>query len=186
MDSSFVPAQGLILVGSGGVSDIRDAIIEYDGLVREESPAVFRVELHPQSSGEVAVVLPDGLPSYDLANMTVWLSAPPGQLDVNGAASWLVAPKSGLKYFLEPEYDNPHGDTLLGSNSAGQSIRVYVPETGVSEVSADHAYWDQPEIETSSQPIVIELTLDTDTSFGNPDFVVNSPKDHDWNRGWRE
>lgn len=186
MDSPFVPAQGLVLVTNGSASDVRDAIIEYDGLVREEKPAVFRVELHPQSSGKVAVVLPDGLPAYDLANMTIWLSAPPDQLEVYEAVSWLAAPGNGLQYYLEPEYDNPSGDTLLGSNNLGQSIRVYVPETGVSEISAAHAYEEQPEIEVSPQPVVIELTLDTGTSFGNPRFVVDSPRDHDWLRSWAE
>lgn len=182
LDSTFKPAQGWILVENGSLSDVRAAIGDYDGLAREERPRVFRVELHPQSSGAVAVVLPDGIPAYDLANMTGWLSAPPDQVDVNGAASWIVAPGDGVKYYLEPETANPQGDTLIGASALGQPVRVYLPETGISEVSSVHLYKEEPKIELSPQPDKFEVTLDTSTAFGNHPFVVNSPKDHDWRR----
>jgi hypothetical protein len=180
VDASFKPAQGWILVKNGSASDVKTAISDYDGLVREERPGVFRVELHPQSSGAVAVVLPDGFPAYDLANMTGWLSAPPDQEDVHGVASWITAPGNGVKYYLEPETSNPSGDTLIGASALGQPVRVSLPETGMSEVSSAHPYREEPELEISRQPVTIEVTLDTSTAFGNPEFVVNSPKDHDW------
>jgi len=182
IDTSFEPAQGWILVENGSMADVKAAIIDYDGLVREERPGLFRVELHPQSSGAVAVVLPDGFPAYDLANMTGWLSAPPDQEDVYGAASWITSPGNGVKYYLEPETSNPWGDTLIGANALGQPVRVSLPETGMSEISSAYSYRDEPNIEVSPQPIMIEVMLDTSTDFGNPQFVVNSPKDHDWRR----
>ena len=181
-DVSFKPAQGWILVKNGSVSDVKAAVRDYDVLVREERPGVFRVELHPQSSGAVAVMLPDGFPAYDLANMTGWLSAPPDQEDVYDAASWITAPGNGVKYYLEPEISNLLGDTLIGASALGQSVRVYLPETGMSEVSSARSYRNEPGIEISPQPVTIEVTLDTSTAFGNPQFVVNSPKDHDWRR----
>ena len=52
----------------------------------------------------------------------------------------------------------------------------------MSEVSSIHLYKEEPEIEISQQPVKIEVTLDTTTGFGNPEFMVNSPKDHDWGR----
>ena len=179
-DGSFKPAQGWILVKSGSVSDVKAAIRAYDGLRRPEHPGVFRVELHPQASGAVAVVLPDGLPAYDLVNMTGWLSAPPDQEGVSGVACWITAPGSEIKYYLEPEASNSWGDTLIGASTLGQSVRVSLPETGLSEVSASHSYKEEPEIKISPQPVAIEVTLDTNTAFGNYKFVVNSPKDHDW------
>ena len=182
VDGSFKPAQGWILVKNGSVLDVKAAIVDYDGLTREEHPGVFRVELHPQSSGAVAVVLPDGFPAYDLANMTGWLSAPPDQIDVYDAVSWITAPGNGIKYHLEPETSNSSGDTLIGASTLGQSIRVSLPETGMSEVSASHSYREEPKIEISPQPVTIEVTLDTSTAFGNPKFIVNSPKDHVWRR----
>lgn len=182
VDGSFKPAQGWILVKNGSASDMKEAISAYDGLVREEHPGAFRVELHPQKSGAVAVVLPDGFPAYDLANMTGWLNAPPDQEDVYDAVSWITGPGNGIKYYLEPETSNPWGDTLIGANTLGQSVRVFLPETGMSEVSAPHPYREEPQIEISPQPVTIEVTLDTNTAFGNPQFVVNSPKDHDWHR----
>ncbi|MEO8366765.1 MAG: hypothetical protein ABI538_11210 [Pseudoxanthomonas sp.] len=182
IDGSFKPAQGWILVKNGSVSDVEAAIGDYDGLTKEERLGVFRVELHPQSSGAVAVVLPDGFPAYDLANMTGWLSAPPDQEDVHDAASWITAPGNGIKYYLEPETNNSWGDTLVGASTLGQSVRVSLPETGMSEVSASYPYKEEPEIEISPQPVTIKVTLDTSTTFGNPQFIVNSPKDHDWSR----
>ena len=182
VDPSFKAALGWILVENGSVADVKAAISDYDGLVREERPGLFRVELHLQSSGAVAVVLPDGFPAYDLANMTGWLSAPPDQEDVYGAVSWITAPGNGIKYYLEPETSNSWGDTLIGASAAGQPVRVSLPETGMSEVSSIHLYKEEPEIEISQQPVKIEVTLDTNTGFGNPEFMVNSPKDHDWGR----
>ena len=180
VDPAFKPAQGWILVENGSMEDVKAAIRDYDGLVREERPGLFRVELHPQSSGAVAVVLPDGFPAYDLANMTGWLSAPPDREDVYGAVSWITAPGNGIKYYLEPETSNSWGDTLIGASSVGQPVRVSLPETGMSEVSSTYLYKVEPEIEISPQPVKIEVTLDTNTGFGNPQFIVNSPKDHDW------
>lgn len=185
-DTSFTPVTGWILVMNGSVSDVEAAIVDYDGLAREVRPGVFRVELHPQSNGAVAVILPDGLPAYDLANMTGWLSAPPNQQDVYDAAAWITAPGDGIKYYLKPETSNPSGDTLIGSSTLGQSIRVFLPETGISKTSKPQAYIDEPEFETSPNPVTLEITLDTDTSFGNPRFVINSPLDHDWIQSWRD
>ncbi|MBJ6983016.1 hypothetical protein [Luteimonas sp. MC1572] len=142
VDLLLKPAQGWILVENGSAADVKAAISDYGALVMEERPGIFLVELHPQSSGAVAVVLPGGLPAYDLANMTGWLSAPPDQEDVYGAASWITSPSSGVKYYLEPETSNPWGDTLIGASALGQPVRVYLPETGMSGVSsaaaADH------------------------------------------------
>ncbi|MBJ6981961.1 hypothetical protein [Luteimonas sp. MC1572] len=180
VDLLLKPAKGWILVENGSAADVKAAISDYDALVMEARPGIFLVELHPQSSGAVAVVLPGGLPAYDLANMTGWLSAPPDQEDVYGAASWITSPSSGVKYYLEPETSNPWGDTLIGASALGQPVRVYLPETGMSGVSSAHSYREEPEIEISPQPITIEVTLDTSVSFGNPDFVVNSPRDHNW------
>ncbi len=180
VDDSFKPAQGWILVKNGSAFEVGAAVIEYDSLMREEIPGTFRIELHPQSGGAVAVVLPNGLPAYDLANMTGWLHAPPGQETVHDAASWITSPGSGTKYYLEPEISNPWSDTLIGASASGQSVRVSLPETGMSEVSASYSYREEPEIEISSQPVIIEVTLDTSTAFGNPMFLLNSPKDHDW------
>lgn len=177
----FTPAQGWILVKNGSIADVRAAITEYDNLARDEQPAAFRVQLHPQSNGTVAVLLPDGFPVYDLANMTVWLSAPPDQENVHDAVSWITAPGNGAKYYLEPEVDNPWGDTLIGASTEGLSVRVYVPETGVSKASSRHvSYKEEPAIELSPNPTTIGVVLDTNTAFGNPAFDVNSPDEHSW------
>ena len=182
LESPFKPAQGWILVKNGRVSDIGAAIRDYDGLARDERPGVFRVELHPQTDGSVAVVLPDGFPAYHLANMTGWLSAPPDLESVHGAHSWITAPGDGIKSYLEPETSNAWGDTLIGASTLGRSIRVFLPETGISETFQSRTYREEPQIQISPLPVTMEVTLDTNTAFGNPRFTVNRPMDHDWHR----
>lgn len=184
-DTSFTPATGWILVMNGSVSDVAAAIRDYDGLAREVRPGTFRVELHPQSNSAVAVILPDGLPAYDLVNMTGWLSAPPAQQEVYDAVVWITAPGDGIRYYLQPETNNPAGDTLIGASTLGQSIRVFLPETGISKISKPQTYRDKPEIEASPNPVTLKITLDTDTTLGNPRFVINSPLDHDWIQSWQ-
>ncbi len=174
VDVSFKPAQGWILVSKGSPSAIKSAIVQYDNLYIAERPGTFRVQLHPQSDGSVAVLLPDGLPAYDLVNMTGWLNAPPDHSDVSGAVVWMRAPAEGARYYLEAEAENPHGDTLIGASSTGQSVRVHVPETGLLEDLAERSYRKEQKIETSPNPTTINVVLETSTAFGNPDFELCS------------
>lgn len=48
VDDSFKPARGWILVENGSASEVKATIVEYDSLVREERPGIFRIELHPR------------------------------------------------------------------------------------------------------------------------------------------
>ena len=179
-EAEFTAVEGTILVREGTLSDIRAAIVEYDGLTREQVPGVFRVELHPQAAGGAAILFPDGLPAYDMANMTGWLNAPPCQESVYDAVAWTTSPGDGAHYHLSPELENEWGDTLIGTREDGRSVRVYLPETGMSQISAGSTYVGVPDIEISPAPQVLEITLDKHTGFGNPRLVVNHPDDHDW------
>ena len=179
-DSLFEPSNGWILVSNGTIQEVELAIRDYDRIRVNRYPGHFRIELHPQRNGKVAVRFPDGFPAYDLPNLTGWLSAPPDQPKVSGAECWITSPGNGEKYYLEPELSNPWGDTLIGASSSGTSVRVSLPETGLSEVSSSYAYKVEPEIEFVEDPVMIRVTLDTNTHFGNPTFVIDSPKDHDW------
>lgn len=170
---AFTPSQGWILVRHGSVEDVRGAIVEYDGLTREIRPAVFRMELHPQRAGGVAILLPDGLPAYDLANLAGWLDAPPGREDdVHGAIAWLVSPTSGVKFSLVPEAANEEGDTMLGASGDGASIRIWQPEGRASLIPQRVVYQPEPDIDIARDPMSMEVTLDTNPAFGNPGFVI--------------
>lgn len=174
-DPDFVPARGWILVRHGTVEDIQAAIVDYDGLAREERPGTFEVELHPQANGSVAVRFPQGLPAYDMTNMTGWLDAPPDQPDVGDAAVWMTSPGNGREYSLWPEHDNAWGDTLVGASADGLSVRVYLPECALQAISMTQAYAAEPDIEKSPAPVRLRITLDTNTGFGNPRFLVEGP-----------
>ena len=179
-EGSFKAVEGIILVREGSLADIKAAIVEYDGLTLESEPEVFRVELHPQSAGGVAVLFPNGLPAYDMANMTGWLNAPPCQEAVYDAVSWATSPGDGAHYHFSPELENAWGDTLIGTREDGRTVRVYLPETGMSKLSARSMYVQSPDIEISAAPDVLEVTLDKGVGFGNPRLMVNHPDDHDW------
>lgn len=179
-ESDFLSAKGWVLVEHGSVEEVRAAISDYDSLAREEIAETFKVELHEQQDGSIAVLFPHGLPSYDIANITVWLDAPPNQENVYGAKLWVSAPDGSNEYFLKPEVENQWGDTLIGSSKSGTSIRIYVPETGMSEVSQLVEYQPEPTISLSSNPVSFTITLDTDISWANPMLSVNQPIDHDW------
>lgn len=173
-DPAFEPAQGWILVAHGSLSAIESAIIEYDSLYLPNRPGSFKIQLHPQSDGSVAVMLPDGLPAYDLANLAGWLNAPPDQIDVSDAVAWITAPADGTRYYLEPDPDNPFGDTLVGASSTGQSVRIYLPETGLMQDCTDCSYREEPEIEISTNPTTVAVALETSTEFGNPEFRLSA------------
>lgn len=176
----FEAAKGMIIVHHGGVEKVREAIIDYDEMLKEVYPKQFPVILQEIDGGKVAVILPKGFPAYDLANMTGWLNAPPDLPEVYGAESWLTSPKTDITYYLFPESENKRGDTLLGSTVDGKSVRVYLPETGLSYVSKPVNYQSEPTVMQSAINHELMVTLDTITSFGNPDFVVNKPKDFRW------
>jgi hypothetical protein len=172
-ESEFVSTHGWVLVKNGSVSEIREAILDYDAIAKEQIPKLFRVELHPQENSTIAVLFPDGLPSYDMANITVWLDAPPEQENVYGARSWLTTPETKIKYYLKPEVENEWGDTLIGASEKGVSIRVHVPETGIEKISKTVVYEREPKIELNSNPMKFSITLDADISWANPMFIVN-------------
>lgn len=175
------PATGWILV-DGSVEDVAAAVRDYAWLFEpRHHPVRFRVELHPQDDGKVAVLLPDGLPTYHLPNFTTWLSAPPEQEQVEGAVGWMTAPDGKRRYYLEPELANPAGDTVIASDAGGRQVRVWLPTGAVSALSSTGQYRPQPEILRSATPVVLELVydkIDIACGFGgNPRFVPNRPAD---------
>ena len=172
-DPDFTASQGWILVHHGSPREVQKAIAEYDELAREIRPGVFRIELHQQQDGRVAVLLPDGLPAYDLVNMTGWLDAPPEEIDAYGANAWIVSPTTGTKYSLMPDVANTWGDTMLGASVEGISIRLQIPEGRASEIPQHVPYQVEPHIDLVSDPIRMNVTLDTNTQFGNPGFVID-------------
>jgi hypothetical protein len=84
------------------------------------------------------------------------------------------------EYFLKPEVENEWGDTLVGSSNSGTSIRIYVPETGMSEITQTLEYEPEPRISLHSKPVSFSITLDTDISWANPMLSINKPIDHGW------
>ncbi len=173
IDPDFKPAQGWILVTHTSMKAIELAIADYDRLYIPERPGTFKIQLHPQSSGSTALVLPDGLPAYDLPNLTAWLNNLPDQPEVSNAVAWITAPADGARYYLERDPGNSFGDTLIGASSTGQPVRVYLPETGLVQDCTEIAYRDEPDIELATNPTTLAVVLETCTEFGNPEFELS-------------
>jgi hypothetical protein len=166
------PTQGWILVSEGDITDIEAALLDYDEIRFSDQPAVFRAELHPQEDGTTAVLFTDGLPAYDMANMTGWLNAPVDQSVVHGTMAWLTSPSNGDRYYLEPDPANSGGDTLYGADQQGQGIRVHLPDTGAFLNETSPGFRDEPVIKPCPTSKVVPLTLDRNTAFGNPLFQI--------------
>lgn len=173
----FAPAHGLIVVQHGSAGEIEAALLDYDGLVTPLVPGSFAVEIHSQADGTTAVIAPAGLPSYDFANMTIWIDAPPNQPETGGAVAWISSPGDGEQYYLMPEHENEWGDTLVGTSRNGRQVRVAVPDTAMALAQHGVGFRHPPSIARSKSPTVVVLTLDRDLEFGNPRFVPNLADD---------
>jgi hypothetical protein len=178
IESEFKPSTGWLLVKNGTLSEIKAAIIDYGGLARNIRPKEFNVELYSQYNGRTAVLFPDGFPTYDLTNFTSWLSAPPGHPNVFDAVSWLTPADARIKYYLRPELENKRGDSLIGVSYQGESVRVYLPDNGLSSITKKLKYRLEPKIKLNGNSEKFTITLDTSTSFGNQEFIINKASDY--------
>ena len=95
------------------------------------------------------------------------------------AAGWLISPGAQPRYYLAPDPANPTGDTLVGVSSAGTTVSVYLPDCTLERATGSPAAGNlavgsiaaEPAFPAVDQPITsFEVTLDGDTSFGNPQF----------------
>ncbi|WP_269789559.1 hypothetical protein [Stenotrophomonas sp. Iso1] len=173
-NTAFKPAHGLILVTRGTLPQLDEALREYDALTKPVISGRFPVEIHPQPDGSFAVLPPQGLPAYDMVNMTVWLDAPPDQVDTGDAMAWVTSPDGAVAYYLEPERANRWGDTLIGATDDGHQVRVAAPETYLSLATHHVRFKPRPRLVLSRQPKTLVLTLDTDTGISNPQLLLHS------------
>ncbi len=177
-----VPAHGAILVQNGTVELVLKAIESHAGLDAKEVPKQFRITIANESNGGVLVRFPDGAPPYDIVNLISWLNNPPGIQGVSSAKGWITSPSTGLGYSLKPEISNGWGDTLVGASSDGRSVRVYLPEATMCEISqviiADPAPASGP---IGAKPqLTINVVMDVATDFGNHAFEITHQKDTEW------
>lgn len=61
---------------------------------------------------------------------------------------------------------------MLGASRDGVSIRVRQPEGRASIIPLQVVYQSEPDIDIARDPVIVEVTLDTNPAFGNPGFVI--------------
>lgn len=179
-------AQGWICVYEGTSELVQQGIKDYlDNLGPANlNPKDFHVNIAKHPAGFLAVTFPDGIPPYDLINLIGWFNQPPETQGVSGAVGWITSPASDIRYTLQVEPDNEWGDTLIGTSSDKKTVQVYQPDATMCEVSRSVAPLPEPDISSipDGSGITFLVTLETNPSFGNPEFKITHPKDTNWNK----
>jgi hypothetical protein len=163
-----------ILVEGSDARTIQKAVVAHSGLARHVQPQAHRVAVFGLGSGRFAVTFDPPAPPYHFANLIGWLDDPRMCRGSRRAVGWLVSPGDGKRYFLAPERPNSGGDTLVGVADGGGRVSVFLPDCSLRRSTARVEVVPEPELPAAgAEPdIAFEVTLDGDTSFGNPQFVV--------------
>jgi hypothetical protein len=163
-----------ILVEGSSAEAIQHAILEHAEVCTPQQPSRHRVSIFLLDDSRWAIAFDPPLPPYEFTNLIGWLDDPEMTRDAQGAVGWLCAPGSGMRYFLAPQRENASGDTLVGIDSDGVRVSVYLPECSVAQTAEPVAPVPEPELplQRMQAVAVFETTADSDPSFGNPEFVV--------------
>lgn len=163
-----------ILVLGSRPEVIQQAVIEHSRIAKHEQPQHHRVLISALDAGRFAVTFDPPAPPYAFANLIGWLDDPRMCHGTRQAVGWLVAPGDGIRYFLSPQRANAGGDTLIGLADDGARVSVFLPDCSVTRSTARIEAMSEPELSGADTGPVLafDVTLDADTSFGNPKFVV--------------
>jgi len=163
-----------ILVEGSSPETIQQAVIEHSQVTSPVVPRRHAVRILQLDSGKYGVTFDPPAPPYALTNLIGWLDDPAMNRGARRAASWLVAPGDGTRFFLAPQRQNSGGDTLMGVGSDGRRVVVYLPDCSVTAANQHIAAIPEPELLLANPLITFDVTLDADPSFGNPDFQMRA------------
>lgn len=163
-----------ILVDGSSPEVIQDAVIEHSNIAKAELPVQHSTMIFRIDSRRFGVSFDPPAPPYAFANLIGWLDDPEMCRGTRGAIGWLVAPGDRTRFFLAPQRGNAGGDTLIGVAIDGRRVSVFLPDCSVSSSTARVEVVSEPVFPgADTKPVVtFEVTLDGNTSFGNPKFVV--------------
>lgn len=163
-----------ILVEGSDPATIQRAVVAHSEIFKHEQPQNHRVKVFRLGRDQFAVTFDPPAPPYAFANLIGWLDDPRMCRDSRRAVGWLVAPGDRMRYFLAPERANAGGDTLVGVAAGGMRVSVFLPDCSVSRRTVRVEEVAEPELPVLDvEPVIaFGVTLDGDTSFGNPHFVV--------------
>lgn len=161
-----------ILVEGSNAATIQKAVIEHSKLTRPEVPQTHSVSIHDIGSNRFAVMFDPPAPPYAFANLIGWLHDSRMCRGSKRAVGWLVAPGNGTRYLLMTE-GTASGDTLVGLSGAGRTISVFLPDCSATRTKVKVKVVPEPQLPTFDDTgTAFVVTLDGDSSFGNPSFDV--------------
>jgi hypothetical protein len=163
-----------ILVEGSNPETIQKAVIAHAKICRPERPGLHRVKVFKQDGNRFGVMFDPPAPPYAFANLIGWLDDPKMNRGARRAIGWLVAPGDGTRFFLAQKPGGTGGDTLVGVASDGRSVSVFLPDCSVTLSKAKVVAIPEPELPAADAgPVVeFEVVLDSNTAFGNPQFVI--------------
>jgi hypothetical protein len=163
-----------ILVAGSTAGAIQKAVIAHSDLTEPVLPSTHRVSVFALDADRYGVIFEPPVPPYAFTNLIGWLDDPRMTRGAARAVGWLRAPGDGTRYQLVPERVNAGGDTLVGVSIDGEGVSVFLPDCSVQRHSGQIATIPEPALPPKGvKPVaVFEITVDSDSSFGNPEFVV--------------
>ncbi|MBD9481015.1 hypothetical protein [Pseudoxanthomonas sp. PXM02] len=188
-DPAFVPAQGWILVRET-VETVQADIASYTEYLKTEDPTdTFRIELHPQADGQVALMFPDGFPATDLAGLTGWVGSPCRKLTPAVASAWIVA-QDGAAYYLESDPTlevledetekeardgcREGGGVLYGASSAGQHVRYDIRNAHLVTAETGTPYRKESAPARSGAPVLLRAAIPNQTARPDDGLVLDT------------
>ena len=163
-----------VLVEGSSPEAIQEAVIKHAAITRPVQPSRYSVSIIQIDATRYGVTFSPAIPPYAFTNLIGWLDDPRMTRGARRAVGWLVAPGSGRRYFLAPQRANAGGGTLVGVGDDGERVSVYLPDGGVKRTAERLPAVPEPEWPAQGTGAVaaFEVTVDSDGSFGNPQFAI--------------
>jgi hypothetical protein len=163
-----------ILVEGSNPETIQKAVIAHSKICRHVRPSLHHVKIFKLDANQFGVMFDPPAPPYAFANLIGWLDDPSVNRGARRAVGWFVAPGDGTRFFLAQKPGGTGGDTLVGVTSDGRSVSVFLPDCSVTLSKAKVVATPELELPAADagQIVEFEITLDSNTSFGNPKFVI--------------
>jgi hypothetical protein len=179
MQSNHVPLhEGLIHVSAENIAKVKIKIIEHSEIALNKYPLAVNVRLTGNNTG-IYIDFPNGITTYDFVNLISWLDNSSNSDNNGHAKGWITSSTTKKTYYLHPEIENHRGDTLLGADDSGASIRIYLPEAAMSFTTEKTYYQQKPEnpfIENKKFS-TFEIFIDANPEFGNNNLITTHELD---------
>ena len=164
-----------ILIEGSSPAAIQKAVVKHAGLARHIVPTSHRVLVFALDGERHGICFDPPIPPYEFTNLIGWLDDPRMTAGVVRAVGWLTSPGTGIRYYLASKRTNKGGDTLVGVSAEGDPVQVFLPDCALRPTRERVAPLPEPALSLTEMQLIVEfeITVDSNRSFGNPDFVAS-------------